>query len=133
MRAAFAIGLLVQIALAKKNKNCCLTTPFDTCGDCTAYSTSDWCNTSADNCASCGHWCGKSDDDDSGDDHGMGALQVTELVEGVLVGALAVEHVDSLDTCIKDVNPLVTHMEAAVEDFEDGSFSKIAAGIDELG
>ena len=65
--------------------------------------------------------------------HGMSALNVVELIDGVLVGALQVEHVDNLETCIKDINPLVTHMTTAVEDFEDGSFHKIAAGIDELG
>ena len=58
---------------------------------------------------------------------------MVELIDGVLVGALEVEHVDNLETCIKDINPLVTHMTTAVQDFEDGSFHKIAAGIDELG
>ena len=64
---------------------------------------------------------------------GISALDVVELIDGVLVGALEVEHVDNLETCIKDINPLVTHMTTAVQDFEDGSFHKIAAGIDELG
>merc|ERR1719220_2567903 len=73
------------------------------------------------------------DADDSGDDSGMGALEVTELIDGILVGALKIEHVDSLETCVTDINPLMTHMMAAVADFEDGSFSKIASGIEELG
>ena len=58
---------------------------------------------------------------------------MVELIDGVLVGALEVEHVDNLETCIKDINPLVTHITTAVQDFEAGSFHKIAAGIDELG
>merc|ERR1719266_1387196 len=64
---------------------------------------------------------------------GISALDVVELIDGVLVGALEAEHVDNLETCIKDINPLVTHITTAVQDFEDGSFHKIAAGIDELG
>ena len=58
---------------------------------------------------------------------------MTELIDGIIVGALETEHIDNLDTCIKDINPLVTLMESAVKDFEDGSFHKIAEGIDELG
>ena len=64
---------------------------------------------------------------------GTSVLDVAELIDGVLVGALATEHVDNLETCIKDIDPLVSHMTTAVQDFEDGSFHKIAAGIDELG
>ena len=64
---------------------------------------------------------------------GISALDVVELIDGVLVGALEVEHVDNLETCIKDIDPLVTHITTAVEDFEDGSYHKIAAGIKELG
>ena len=63
----------------------------------------------------------------------MTVLDVAEVIDGVLVGALEAEHVDNLETCIKDIDPLVTHMQTAVEDFEAGSFHKIAAGIDELG
>ena len=63
----------------------------------------------------------------------MTILDVAEVIDGVLVGALEAEHIDSLETCIKDIDPLVTHMQTAVEDFEAGSFHKIAAGIDELG
>ena len=58
---------------------------------------------------------------------------MAELIDGILVGALEVEHVDGLETCIKDVDPLVAHITTAVEDFEDGSFDSIAAGVDELG
>merc|ERR1712051_806383 len=64
---------------------------------------------------------------------GMDVLDVAKVVDGVLIGALETEHIDSLETCIKDVDPLVSHMHTAVQDFEDGSFHKIAAGIDELG
>ena len=60
-------------------------------------------------------------------------LDVAELIDGVLVGALQAEHVDNLETCIKDIDPLVSHITTAVKDFEAGSFHKIAAGIDELG
>ena len=63
----------------------------------------------------------------------MTVLDVAEVIDGVLVGALEAEHIDSLETCIKDIDPLVSHMTTAVEDFEAGSFHKIAAGIDELG
>ena len=63
----------------------------------------------------------------------MAPLEVTELIDGFLIGALEVEHVENLDTCIKDINPLVIDMTKAVEDFEDGSFSKIADGINQLG
>ena len=61
------------------------------------------------------------------------ALEITELVDGFLIGALEVEHVENLDTCIKDINPLVTDMTKAIQDFKDGSFSKIADGINQLG
>ena len=39
------------------------------------------------------------------------ALQVTELIDGILIGALETEHVENLETCMKDFNPLVTDME----------------------
>ena len=45
---------------------------------------------------------------------GISAINVVELIDGVLIGALEVEHVDNLETCIKDINPLVTHMTTAV-------------------
>ena len=64
---------------------------------------------------------------------GISALDVAELIDGILIGALEVEHVDGLETCIKDVDPLVAHITTAVEDFEAGSFDSIAAGVDELG
>ena len=64
---------------------------------------------------------------------GISALDVAELIDGILIGALEVEHVDGLETCIKDVDPLVAHITASVDDFEDGSFGRIAAGVDELG
>ena len=38
-----------------------------------------------------------------------------------------------METCIKDFNPLVTDMETAVADFEDGSYTKIADGVYQLG
>ena len=51
---------------------------------------------------------------------------MTKLIDGIIVGGLETEHIDNLDTCIKDINPLVTIMKAAVDDFEDGGFYKIA-------
>jgi hypothetical protein len=135
MRAAFGVALLASIAFARKKVSCCVNDPFPGCGACTAYSTSDWCNESEDNCESCGHWCPKWGpfEEDANNSYGISALQVVELIDGVLVGALETEHVDNLETCIKDITPLVTHIQTAVADFEDGSFHKIAAGIDELG
>ena len=65
--------------------------------------------------------------------NGVTALEVTELIDGFLIGALTVENVQDLNTCIKDINPLVNDMTMAVNDFEDGSFSKIADGIYQLG
>ena len=56
-----------------------------------------------------------------------------EVIEGVLFGALKTEGITDIETCVKDVSPLVTDLEAAFKDFEAGSFHKIAAGIDELG
>ena len=67
------------------------------------------------------------------DMNGVTALEVTELIDGFLIGALSVQHVENLDTCIKDFNPLVTDMETAVQDFKDGSYAKIADGIEKLG
>ena len=58
---------------------------------------------------------------------------MVDVIEGVLVGAFETEGLTDISSCIKDVNPLVTDLEAAIDDFEDGSFHKIAAGIDELG
>ena len=134
MRAAFGIGLLMLVAEAKKKTGCC-SALGDGCGKkCALWSTSDWCNESEDNCNSCGHWCGRWEDifevEESND---MSALNVTELVEGILIGALEKQKVDDVDACLQDINPLVTTMTAAVKDFEDGGFSKICKGIDELG
>ena len=63
----------------------------------------------------------------------MSAPDVTELIDGVLVGALLVEHVDGLETCIKDIDPLVTHITTAVDDFEEGSPDKMTSAVLELG
>ena len=65
--------------------------------------------------------------------NGASAPEVIELIDGFLIGALETEHVDGLETCVKDFNPLVNDMIAAVQDFEDGSFTKIADGIYQLG
>ena len=65
--------------------------------------------------------------------NGVTAIEVTELIDGFLIGALTVENVQDLDTCISDFNPLVTDMVTAVNDFEDGSYHKIADGIYQLG
>ena len=63
----------------------------------------------------------------------MGALAITELIDGILIGALHKENVEGLETCIKEFNPLVTTMYTAVMDFEDGSYYKVADGIYQLG
>ena len=131
MKAAFGIALLAIAAEANRRPNCCIQTfpTADLCGnDCKVWSNSDWCNASADNCASCGNWC------DSDDIVGESTTQdVLEVIEGVIFGALKTEGITDIETCVKDVSPLVTDLEAAFADFEDGSFHKIAAGIDELG
>ena len=36
---------------------CCVYSTDNTCGNCMNWSTSDWCNKSAENCAACGTWC----------------------------------------------------------------------------
>ena len=135
MRAAFGIALLAIAAEAKKKSGCCVAiNPADKCGkECTLWSTSDWCNANEDNCNSCGHWCGRPSIFDM-DVSVEGTTQdVLEVIEGVLFGALKTEGITDIETCVKDVSPLVTDLEAAFKDFEDGSFHKIAAGIDELG
>merc|ERR1712051_280116 len=130
MKAAFGIALLAIAAEANRRPNCCVATfpTADLCGtDCNLWSDSDWCNASAENCASCGNWC-------DSDDTVEGTTQdVLEVIEGVLFGALKAEGITDIETCVKDVSPLVTDLETAFKDFEDGSFHKIAAGIDELG
>merc|ERR1712165_279115 len=130
MRAYFGLALLAIAAEAKDEGRCCNASwpTEDKCGkECLSWSNEDWCNESKKNCKTCGHWC----PDDSVE--GSTVLNVFEVIEGVLVGALETEGVTDLESCITDVNPLVTDLEAAVKDFEDGSFHKIAAGIDELG
>ena len=136
MRAAFGFALLAIAAEAKKKTGCCVAiNPADKCGkECTLWSTSDWCNASEANCESCGHWCGRWDifDFDANVEEST-TQDVLEVIEGVLFGALKTEGITDIETCVKDVSPLVTDLEAAFKDFEDGSFHKIAAGIDELG
>ena len=65
--------------------------------------------------------------------NGASAIEITELIDGFLIGALETEQVENLDSCIKDFNPMVIDMTKAVNDFEDGSYAKIADGIFELG
>ena len=65
--------------------------------------------------------------------NGASALEVVELIDGVLIGALETEEVYSLYTCIDDVNPLVEDMVTAVNDFENPSYERIADGIYQLG
>ena len=102
----FALALLAATAFAQVGPSCCHTSP-PTCTDgCKEFEVAGELKI---------------------------AEHIVELIDGVLVGALAVEHVTGLETCIKDVNDLASHMTTAVEDFEAGSFHKIAAGIDELG
>ena len=65
--------------------------------------------------------------------NGASAVEVIELIDGVLIGALDTEHVENLDTCVREFNPLVMHMVDAINDFEEGSFHAISEGIYELG
>ena len=65
--------------------------------------------------------------------NGATAPEVIELIDGFLLGALEVEKVDNLESCIKDFNPMVIDMITAVQDFEDGSYHKIADGIYQIG
>ena len=104
----FATALLAATAFAQVGPACCNESPRPSeCSGCKGYEVAG--------------------------NLGISVLDVAELIDGVLVGALATEHVDNLETCIKDIDPLVSHMHTAVQDFEQGSFRKIAAGIDELG
>ena len=73
------------------------------------------------------------DSSDMENTNGVTAPEVIELIDGFLIGALEVEQVDNLDTCIKDFTPFVTDMVTAVNDFEDGSYWSIADGIYQLG
>ena len=59
--------------------------------------------------------------------------EVVELVDGFLMGVFETENVEGLETCIEDINPLVTYMDTAVADFKDPSYHKIADGIYNLG
>ena len=61
------------------------------------------------------------------------AKEVIELIDGVIIGALEVEGVVGLGTCVKDFNPLVQDMVTAVQDFEDPNYANIADGIYNLG
>ena len=63
----------------------------------------------------------------------VGAAEVVELIDGVLIGAFETEGIVNLDLCVTDFNPLVTDMSKAVADFEDGSFHAVADGIYQLG
>ena len=67
------------------------------------------------------------------DGNGVAPLDVVELIDGFLIGALETESVDNLETCIADFTPFVVDMTTAVQDFEDGSFHAIADGIYQLG
>ena len=59
----------------------------------------------------------------------VGAAEVVELIDGVLIGVFETESIVDLDLCVTDFNPLVTDMSKAVADFEDGSFHAVADGI----
>ena len=65
--------------------------------------------------------------------NGVNAPEVIELIDGFMLGALDTEKIDSLDTCVMDMNPMVIDMVNAVNDFEDGSYHAIADGIYNLG
>ena len=62
----------------------------------------------------------------------MSPPDVTELVNGVVAGALGVAQVDAT-TCIKDIDPFVTHITNVDEDFKDGSNTSMTAAVKDLG
>ena len=66
------------------------------------------------------------------DANGMSASDATTLIAGVLAGA-KIQSVDDLGSCIKDSDPLVSHIFTAADDFDDGSVDKMNHGVTELG
>ena len=56
-----------------------------------------------------------------------------DMVDGFLIGALEMEHVYDVEVCIEDLTPLASEVETIFDDFSNGSFSKIADGLEHLG
>ena len=59
--------------------------------------------------------------------------EITQLLDGFLIGALQTEEVYDLESCVKDINPLFTDITTAIEDFKDGSYYRITDGLYQLG
>ena len=72
--------------------------------------------------------CGPENDVSS---NGMSASDVNTLIAGVLAGA-KIQSVDDLGACITDTN-ITAHIDAAADDFDDGSPNRMNDGIKELG
>ena len=59
--------------------------------------------------------------------------EITQLLDGFLLGALKTEEVFDMEMCVKEINPLVTDLTTAIADFKDGSYYRITDGIYYLG
>lgn len=59
--------------------------------------------------------------------------EVTQLLDGFLLGALKTEEVYDMEMCIREINPLITDLTTAIADFKDGSYYRITDGIYYLG
>ena len=64
--------------------------------------------------------------------NGMSAPDVNELVNGVIKGTLGIEKID-VSACIKDINPLVTHITNTDEGFATGTKDSMTTAVNELG
>ena len=59
--------------------------------------------------------------------------EITQLLDGFLLGALKTEQVYDMELCVREINPLVTDLTTAIADFKDGSYYRITDGIYQLG
>jgi len=59
-------------------------------------------------------------------------IKLTEIVTGVLKGALHAEHFDDINTCIADAEHVFADAEGAYQDFNAGGVSNVIAGLKEL-
>ena len=59
--------------------------------------------------------------------------EITQLLDGFLLGALKTEEVYDMEICVKEINPLITDLTTAIADFKDGSYYRITDGIYYLG
>lgn len=59
--------------------------------------------------------------------------EITQVVDGLIIGVFKQEGVDSVETCLEDTSSLAVYMEKAIADFKDGSIDAIGDGIYQLG